>query len=207
MRVTKLKPFVVGAAVSIFTLSSHAIPLDYKIGANSSVQAHESGSGLEIETALASGLSGHTFTLNDGQSTTFNFFSIWTDETTVNWDDKQPRLITATLDFDVPDLNASVKGVTLSGTYYGWEAGGVIWNDPVYINAGNRIFSVNLNNAAFDWGNGGLGNHPAMITATVKQYKSSGTPPPMSVPEGGSTLVLLGIGMAGAALTRKALRK
>lgn len=169
-----------------------AIPLTYDVGTGSSVTANTSSSGLAIRTQLATGLSSQLFTLNDGQSYTFNFFSIWTDETTVDSDDTTPKTITARLDFASPDVTTAVQGVTLSGIYMGYSGGGVIWNDPVTVKAGDRTFTVNLNNAYFDLGwNGSLGNSPAMITATVQQISSGTT----RVPETGSTALLLGCGL------------
>ena len=97
--------------------TSVAIPLTYHIGAGSSVTVNTDGNnGLAIRTDLAPNLSSQLFTLNDGQSKTFDFFKIWTDEKYVDADDWTPKSITAKLDFDVPDLDALVKGLTISGT-------------------------------------------------------------------------------------------
>jgi hypothetical protein len=195
------------ALVSAFT-TVHAIPLNYELGSDSSVNAHNSGPGLLIRTALVPGLADQSFTINDGQSYTFNFFRIWTDEAYVDSDDIAPKLITATLDFDVPDLDARVHGITFGGKL-DWQAGVVLWDDPVVITAGTRVFSINLNNAIFDWERFKLGNHPAMINATVKQLSSRVTVPPVTptpvitpvnVPEAGSTLILLGLAVASMAL-------
>jgi hypothetical protein len=177
-----------------------AIPLTYDIGTGSSVTANTSSDGLQIRTELVSGLSSQLFTLNDGQSYTFNFFRIWTDERTVDYDDKALRTITARLDFDVPDINAQVQGVTLSGIYMGCSGGGVLWNDPVTVAIGTRVFTVNLSNAYFDLGyNGALGDSPATITATIKQISSGGT----RVPEAGSTALLLGLGFGATLMLRR----
>ncbi len=195
-------------AAAITAISTHAISLQYEVGSGSAVVAHSSGPGLLIETELATGLANQAFTLNDGQSYTFDFFKIWTDETDVNiGEDTEQRPITATLDFDVPDLDAQVQGITFGGNLM-LQAGIVVWNDPVIINAGARTFSVNLNNAVFDLGWFKLGNHAATITATVKQISSGGattTPPPTSVPDAGSTMTLLGLGLTAMALVQRRL--
>jgi hypothetical protein len=187
---------LIGASIS----TSVAIPLNYEIGSGSSVTAHNSGDGLVIKTELSPTLSSQAFTLNDGQSYTFNFFRIWTDESMVDSDDTVAKLITARLDFDVPDIGAKIYGLTFSGTYYGYSGGAVVWNDPVTVIAGDREFTVNLNNAYFDVAQGGLGDTPATITATVKQIRSGGSSIP--VPDGGTTAVLLGAGL-GAMLMRR----
>src|SRR5688500_17500821 len=110
--------FILGALFAFaFALTpAQAIPLDYELGTGSFVTAN-SGSGLQIQTSLFSGLADQAFTLNDGASYTFNFFKIWTDESTVDSDDTVMKPITATLDFDVPDLDAKVQGITIGGKY------------------------------------------------------------------------------------------
>ena len=61
---------------------------------------------------------------------------------------------------------------------------------------------VNLSEAYFDLGlNGNLGDTPAMFTATVKQIRSGvGNIP---VPDGGSTLMLLGAGIGAMLMVRR----
>jgi hypothetical protein len=199
------KNILFGFVLAGATLSTAvAIPLTYDVGTGSSVTANSSSDGLAIRTQLAAGLSSQLFTLNDGQSYTFNFFSIWTDETYVDSDDTTPKAITATLDFAIPDVNAQIGGITFSGTYQGTSGGAVlwkdalVWNDSVTVKVGTRVFTVTLNDAVFDLGqNGSLGNSPAMITATVTQLSST------AVPEGGSTAALLGVGFGALVLARR----
>ena len=49
---------------------------------------------------------------NDGGAASFGFFNIWTDEPFVNSDAKSPASISATLDFAVPNLDATITGDT-----------------------------------------------------------------------------------------------
>lgn len=191
------------------TLSTtFALPRTYDVGGGS-VTANSSDNGLAIKTQMAAGLSDHLFTLQDGQSYTFNFFNIWTDEPTVEWDDMIPKTITAKLDFADPIVSAEIPGITFSATLLGHSGGGVlwnealIWNDSVTVSLGDRVFKVTLNDAFFDVAKGGLGNDPAtgaMITATVKQISSSGS---LAVPDAGSTVVMLGVGLGAMAVLRR----
>ena len=198
----------IGLFLSAASLSSTlALSRTYDVGTGSSVTANTSvNDGLAIRTELASGLSSQLFTLNDGQSHTFNFFKIWTDETAVDADDWVPRTITARLDFESPDVTAQVQGITFSATLLGHSGGGVlwndalVWNDSVTVSLADRVFKVTLNDAYFDLAQGGLGNSPAIITATVKQISSGGI---TAVPDAGSTVALLGAALGAMAMLRR----
>jgi hypothetical protein len=198
-----IKTGAVLIALFVFSISSvQAIPRNYVIGSGSSVSAN-TDSGLIIETQLSPTLSGTAFSLNNGDSYSFNFFNISTPESSVNFDDVFPQPIVATLDFDIPDLDAVISGVTFTGLV-GWTktAGEVVWSGgSETISVADRTFIVSLNNAVFDAARiGSYGNAPATIVATVKQLSSSAT----SVPDGGATLSLLGLAFVGlAALKRK----
>ena len=68
-------------AVAVFTFACGSVQADslyYEVGSNSSVRAN-SGAGLSIKTALSPSLASRSFTLNDGQSSSFRFFDIWTE--------------------------------------------------------------------------------------------------------------------------------
>ena len=77
-----------------------AFGLPYTISGGS-VSAN-SGAGLIIQTSLNLPATPFTFSLNNGESKSFNFFDIWTPETTVNPDDEIARAISATLSFSDP---------------------------------------------------------------------------------------------------------
>lgn len=199
---TKVLGSIFGLAFGLAALpQAHAITQTYTIGSGSSVSANK-GSGLIIDTALASDLAGKTFSLNDGQSYTFNFFKISTPELAVNLsDDTVARTITATLDFAVPDVNAVITGVTFTGIVDLIKtAGQVTWGAAQTISVADRKFSVSLNGATFDAALlGNYGDSPAIISATVKQISSSAS----SVPDGGATILLLGTALGALLVVRR----
>ena len=200
------------AAVGIMAIGAphaQAIPLHYDVGTGYTVDAN-SGSGLEMEWALASDLSSRAFTLDDGQSVTFKFFDIWTDETSVNADDTAPKSIKATLNFTVPDFYAVVGGNTVGVNFFGIiQAGLVIWDNPApTFTALDRTFSVDLSDEAFNLGLFGLSEgecYGATVEATVKQI-SSFSPNTSAVPDSGATVLLLGLSLLAFEAYRRSVR-
>lgn len=192
------------------TPSAQALSRTYQIGSGSSVTAN-TGDGLIISTQLDSGLSGRTFILDDGASTSFKFFRIWTTEDDVGGDDTVAKSITATLDFAMPDLDASVPGSTTGiktpVLFFGsYQYGKVTWNDPVTISALDRTFTIDLNDAVFNEGWLGLNDGKcfgANITATITQTGSMTPQPQPTVPDGGSTAMLVGLGLVGIGLLHR----
>lgn len=176
-------------AIGAFTFacgSAHADSLYYEVGSNSSVRAN-SGEGLTIKTALSPSLASRSFRLNDGQSTSFRFFDIWTEEGRVDADDRTARSITATLRFSDPLSEANVDGNTMGVSLKGiLQFGLVTWNAPAVVSVADRKFKVNLTDAAFNWGLFGLNEgqrYGASIYATVTQLESTVvTPPPPPPP-------------------------
>ena len=183
-----------------------AVPTNYVIGSGSTVVANQdTNQGLSIETSLASGLTGTSFVLNDGQSQTFDFFNIWTNETSVNiGEDTQWVNISATLNFSDPLLGASVGGVTFGGWFF-WglgiaDWGEVVWDTPAPIfSVGDRSFQLTLSDETFNAGPWGLSageTYGATVKATVTQLSSSVA----HVPDSGSTALLLGLALTGLGL-------
>lgn len=86
---------VVFAAALCVAPSAKAVLLGYTVGADSVVNAN-TGSGLIISTELNGALEGTHFSLDDGDSWTFDFFRIWTTEGSVESDDRSPKAISAT---------------------------------------------------------------------------------------------------------------
>jgi hypothetical protein len=161
---------------------------------NYSVDAHDSGNGLLIETNLLNG-GNLNFNLNSvGQSHTTNLFTIWTDETDVGWDDKTPRPITATFNFTSPVGTGSVGGSTVGqSVFYGIiQAGSVTWN-PATFNLGNYVLSVVLSNEIFNLGFFGLHEGQkwgATVAGTFTLTSVSAVPLPPAV-------LLFASGLAG----------
>ena len=210
MRTLFLGTLAVLAASTLAVPTAHAIPLVYEIGSESTINAN-TGSGLQLHWEFDANLSSQAATLNDGDSFTFKFFDIWTDETSVDADDKDPKSITATLNFDVPSFDAAVIGSTVGVSFLGIiQLGAIIWEDPApTFTVGNRTFAVDLSNEIFNLGIFGLNEGEACgatVSATVKQLSSSSTSFPSNpVPDSGATAVLLGFGLLGIALYQRRL--
>jgi hypothetical protein len=200
-------------AVCLSVVTAQAIVVDYQIGPASSVDAFVESPGdwaLDIETLILPSLDGYAFDLDDGESETFDFFDIWTDESDVaNGEDTVPRSITASLDFVLPSGAGSVdvEGDTYGVTWYGiFEHGEVAWDGPSTVDLGWLVFEVSLNDAEFN--NGLFGLHGgecsgATIEATVRQIRSSNGGGGQNVPDGGMTLGLLGMALAGLGMVRR----
>jgi hypothetical protein len=201
----RLQRFALPAILACALASSVALATPYEIGNGSSVSAN-TGDGLIIGTALVNGLSNVAFNLNDGQSTTFNFFKIWTPETDVGKDDKKPIAISATLDFDNPlDTGANVTGVTFGGSFF-VQWGEVVWSAPVIVSSGGISFKVSLSNETFNGGLFGLNEGPcdgAIVQATVTQLCSD---VPSRVPDSGSTIAFLGLALSSVGIIARRRR-
>jgi hypothetical protein len=137
--------------------------------------------GLVIECTLDPLLDSQIQWLDDGDSWTFDFMTIYTNEGSVQlFEDTTPELITANLAFDVPP---GVTGITgLSGGYLAGflgriQGGYVVWADPVVVNIpGDRKFVITLNDAQFNegyrWGTSPGEDYGATIRATITQVSS-----------------------------------
>jgi VPDSG-CTERM motif len=202
----------VALATIVLALSMKAaFAINYQVDASNSGVVANTGTGLIIDTSLASGLSSVAFSLNDQQSQTFNFFNIWTPETWVNsGEDTVPQSITATLAFNPPVSSAVLGGTTVGVSIFGiFQFGSVAW-DPqsTIIDLGNgESFSVTLSDEFFSAGFFGLNNNPcagATVKATVTQLSSSGA---STVPDGGSTIILLGAALSGMGMWSRRFKK
>src|SRR3954468_747193 len=199
------RPFmaVAIAATALLLLASSglAASLDYTL-ASGSVSADTAEPGLVIGTMVKSTVAGTTFSLNNNQSFTFDFFDIWTDEPKINADALVSSSISATLNFTDPFTGATVNGITVGGKWSGGfsQWGELTWNGPVTITTADRTFQITLSNVdEFNYGFGGL--NPGMmcgatVQATITQLTSQ-IPPGggnsnRPVPEGGKTALLLG---------------
>jgi hypothetical protein len=82
------------------------------------VTAHSvNGNGLNISKSLNSSLDSVNFQLDDGGQTTFDFFKIWTNESspTQSGNGAPGEAISAVLDFEDPDTGVTINGVTVAG--------------------------------------------------------------------------------------------
>ena len=200
----KTKLLLSSLALSVILVSTAAaVPKYYEIGNGSTVSPFQGpeppgGSGLVIQYAISPTLAGTNFILDDGQMTTFSFFDIWTDETTVNSDDTVARTITATLDFFVPNVDPTITGTTVGQrVFFGiLQNGQLTWDGPVIVNVpGDRSFKVTLSDETFNFGLFGLfpGEHKgATVEAKIEQLTSV-----LPVPENANTAICLAGALAG----------
>lgn len=203
---------VTTAALALLLLASSAlaVPLHYKI-ASGSVTADVAEPGLVIGTLVKPTVPGTEFNLDNGGSFTFNFFDIWTDEPTIEADDKVASPISATLNFADPLTGASVSGITVGGKWMQGlsQWGTLTWNGPVTVAlANNRTFTITLTDAEFNYGLGGVNEGMicgATVQATITQISSVPPETPTlrevpTVPENGKTAFLLGTALVGLRL-------
>lgn len=152
--------------------------------------------GLVVNASPTTGSS--SFSLNVGQSTTFNLFRIWTDETSVQYDDTIAQSIFASFTLTQPVASGTVSGVT-DGNWGLLQYGTLNWGGPLMLSFGNGgLLSIALSNATFNWGLFGLtpGMHRgATVTATATYVAA-----PVPVPAAGA--LLLG-GLGAMALMRR----
>jgi hypothetical protein len=158
--------------------------------------------GLVIKTSPASG--SFSFDLDDGESTSFKLFNIWTDEGNVGDDDWAANDIFA---------NFTVNGASgsLAGTVEGHKAfvfpvffpawGSVDWANPLELNVGTGILSVALtgvehfNKGLFSGLNRGEA-HGGKVHAEFSYRETSPAPAPVPLPAGFG-LIAAGIGALG----------
>jgi hypothetical protein len=157
-------------------------------------------------SSIASGL---TFNLPTvGSSTSFDLFSLWTNETTVNADDLAPKPIQVNFNFTLPTgFGGSINGETIGeSVFFGiFQDGHVNWNNggDQLLNFGNGgQLLAHLDNATFNSGVFGLDEGQrsgAAINATFSLMHGS-------VPEPATwAMMILGFGMVGAGLRMRRL--
>jgi protein with PEP-CTERM/exosortase system signal len=177
------------------TADTSAIRLNYQMGTGSTIDGNFIDPGLVIKTSLVNDKE-INFSLEDWESWTFDFFNIWTEEGIINdGEDTISKPITATLNFNVPGESFSLKGSTV-GVSGILQFGKVKWGSPLRISAADRSFLLSLSDEEFSKGLFGLKEkEKATVKATVKQISSE-----FSVPDNGSTAMLLGLGFLSLAL-------
>ena len=223
--------FALAVLLVLAPSNASAVPLTYQVGTSSTVTLNSAEPGL----ILAYGplvTTPFSFTLNDNgvqdfdetgiDQFSFDFFKIWVTEGTIDPDDFQHRNISASLDLTTLGLSLIPGTAALgNGTFFNFVSTGIerarfqgnlLWdNPPPTFVASDRTFSIDLSDATFnaiedfhdagpliDAGEEGA----AVVRATIKQTASSAPP---TVPDTGSTAMLLGLGLLALAFARSRL--
>lgn len=202
-------------ALLLFSVAGYAtqIKANYTVNLNDTDGEH----GLLVHSTEAA-LNPFSFTLNEGASTTFDLFYIWTDEGWVNDDDTNPKPISVDFGFLMPDVfTGSVDGTTNGySVLEGFFQGGVLtWDGPGIFSFGpngDGQLRVSLTDETFNDGWLGTDQGPfwapcsecagATIQATITLEHNATA----AVPEPG-TLALFGIGLLGIAVTARKSRR
>ncbi len=184
--------------------SASAAPYTFDMGTGSSVDTSGTNSALTMFAEINPLLDDIIFDLEVGESNTFQFATIGTEEEWVNNDDLDPGYLEAQVDFDNPDILESIGGQSIGfirglwGYSQGWT---LSWEDPVTVNfSGGGQFTLALSDVGHEswWWQGPEGTADVWATVT---YDTAPVPEP-------STILLMGAGLLGlVAYNRKRFLK
>lgn len=150
----------------------------------------------------AAGPSAFSFDLEDGGSTSFKLFRIYTGESDVGSDDLDPQGLDVGFALTSHAAGGTVGGTSIGRKFFGFQWGEVAWSGPVEIDVGTGLLSVLLSDAKhFNKGLFGLSKgekHGADVYATVSYAAVAPVPLPAGLP-----LVLVGLGALGCAGFRR----
>src|SRR5262245_540863 len=136
MKLLRAMTIAAGAvfAAVVGVASAHAVTFNGSFGVT---QLNTTDPGLVVAVSPTSG--GLGFDLpNAGNSTTFGLFDIWTDETSVNADDRVAKPISVNFTFTSPAASGNVGGNTLGGSLLGiFQFGRVVWGAPLLLPFGD----------------------------------------------------------------------
>lgn len=188
-----------GALVSLVAASAAAQAT--VIQSNYTVNANNTDPGLVVHTKDVSP-NPFTHDLMVGDSVTFNLFKIWTDETTVNSDDRRAKPISVDFGFILPETGSSTVSGNTDGVskLFGFiQKGTLTWDGPADFFFGDNDdgqIRISLSDEIFNEGLFGLTEgkrHGATVQATLNLISN-----PVAVPEPGAlglfALALIGLG-------------
>lgn len=200
MKIGTFLPAVAVAAALVAPGAASAVTFS----ADWSVAANSSDPGLVIETAPGAG----SFTTRDlavGESATVRLFDIWTDETTVNGDDRVAKPIQTSFSFTDPVAGGAISGSTVgeSSLFGIFQQGRLTWDGPLTLNFGSNgtgRFTLALTDAIFNDGLFGLdeGRRNGAHVKAKLTYDVAPIPLPAALP-----MLLGAFGLLGAAARRR----
>lgn len=196
---TNLKHLIAAAALALALIPGVASALSFNgtFGVSGSAL---SDPGLVVKTHPGTGP--FWFDLDVGQSKTVKLFDIWTDENSIQSDDRDPKSLDVAFNLLNPAGNGTLAGTSVANGYV-LQYGSVDWNNPLKLSFGKGgILSVVLNDATFNGGIFGLDEgwkNGATIKATFTYDQS-----PSAVPlPAGLGLIAAGMGALGVAARRR----
>jgi hypothetical protein len=200
----KIKGLAVASAMAAaFTLAAAAAPASAEVFSGSySVNVQSADPGLVLHwSPIAPGLNFNLPTV--GASPSFDLFSLWTNEGSIEPDDLIAKPISAIFSFTLPSLfGGGLNGETVGeSVFFGlFQDGRVTWNDggdALLDFAGGGQLLAHLDDAVFNGGLFGLDEGPgdgADIHATFTLVRSA-------VPEPATwAMMIRGMAMVGAGL-------
>ena len=182
------------------------------------VDSHNSDPGLMIGTDPAEGTSGSVgFSLGLGESTTFDLFDIWANESDVSaGEDTVPQAISVAFTFTAPPGTATATGQTngeLSGYVFGFptiQSASVEWSNPTIFDFGTGILEIALSNETFSSGLFGLCEEGDLLCqphGTVKMTATLTELAPVSTVPLPAALPLMATALAGFGVVRLRRRR
>jgi hypothetical protein len=199
MKKKLLAGFAVGVMMAGMVDTASATPVFFDIAGatgGSSVTVTDTASRGDLTGTLAAGLDLNSFTLNDGETKTIDFFTLTATGAALN----KNYSISAELGFDSPNIAAAGSGAGKFSTFFGILSGGTLAWDAATL---PDLFIVNGNNISVNFEEGsrfGLGD-TSMVHAYITNNGGGNAP----VPEP-ATMLLMGTGLAGLIGARRKKR-